>query len=39
MTSIARVSESIEELEEKSAMIGQIVTVITDIASRLIYWL
>ncbi|HHV15171.1 MAG: methyl-accepting chemotaxis protein [Syntrophomonadaceae bacterium] len=34
MTSIARVSESIEELEEKSAMIGQIVTVITDIASQ-----
>ncbi len=34
MTSIARVSESIGELEEKSAMIGQIVNVITDIASQ-----
>lgn len=34
MTSITRVSESIKELEEKSAMIGQIVNVITDIASQ-----
>lgn len=34
MTSITRVSESIRELEEKSAMIGQIVNVITDIASQ-----
>lgn len=34
MTSISRVSESIGELEEKSAMIGQIVNVITDIAGQ-----
>ena len=34
MTSITRVSESIGELEEKSALIGQIVNVITDIASQ-----
>lgn len=34
MTSIGRVSEAIGELEEKSAMIGQIVNVITDIASQ-----
>ncbi|MDD2372741.1 MAG: methyl-accepting chemotaxis protein [Syntrophomonadaceae bacterium] len=34
MTSITRVSESIGELEEKSAMIGQIVNVITDIAGQ-----
>jgi len=34
MTSITRVSESIKGLEEKSAMIGQIVNVITDIASQ-----
>jgi methyl-accepting chemotaxis protein len=34
MTSITRVSESIEELEDKSTMIGQIVDVITDIADQ-----
>lgn len=34
MTSITRVSESIKELEEKSAVIGQIVNVITDIADQ-----
>ncbi|MGS0764547.1 methyl-accepting chemotaxis protein [Syntrophomonas curvata] len=34
MASITRVSESIKELEEKSAMIGQIVDVITDIAAQ-----
>ncbi len=34
MTSITRVSESIGELEGKSALIGQIVNVITDIADQ-----
>lgn len=34
MASITRVSESITELEDKSAMIGQIVDVITDIAAQ-----
>ncbi len=34
MDSITRVSESISELEEKSAVIGQIVDVITDIAAQ-----